>query len=240
MRLLINGSSSAGNGYALISESGAILLLETGIKARNTIKAIDYQTSKVVGCLVSHSHGDHAKYAKELSSYGITIASNSDVQEKKDIDPTLFRLIEEGKTYSFGQFMVAPFNVKHDVPALGFLIRHPECGTTLFATDCTTLPYRFPSVSHFIIEANYSDDIVDKNILSGIEPYFRKQRLLQTHMSIDSTISSIRSCNPKQTRTIVLIHLSSLNADPDIFQQKVAAAFGIPTYIAKPHTIIKL
>ena len=77
-------------------------------------------------------------------------------------------------------------------------------------------------------------------IKSVIEPYFRKQRLLQTHMSIDSTISSIRSCNPKQTRTIVLIHLSSLNADPDIFQQKVAAAFGIPTYIAKPHTIIKL
>lgn len=240
MRLLINGSSSAGNGYALVSEDGEILLLEAGVKARKTVKAIDYQTSKVVGCLVSHSHGDHAKYAKELSSYGITIASNFDVQEKKDIEPSLFRLVEEGKTYSFGKFLVAPFNVKHDVPTLGFLIRHTESGTILFATDCTTLPYRFPLVSHFIIEANYSDDIVDSNILSGVEPYFRKLRLLETHMSIDNAISSIRSCNPKQTSTIVLIHLSSLNANPDIFQQKVAAAFGIPTYIAKPQTVINL
>lgn len=240
MRLLINGSSSAGNGYALCAESGDILLIEAGIKARKTIKAIDYQTSKVVGCLVSHSHGDHAKYANDYARYGIPIATNSDVMEKKFIDPTLFRLVEEGKTYAFGSFQVAPFNVKHDVPALGFLVRHKECGVVLFATDCTTLPFRFPSVSHFIIEANYSDEIVDRNIQEGIEPYFRKQRLLQTHMSIENTISSIRSCNPSKAKTITLIHLSSLNADPDLFHRKMASAFGIPTYIAKPQMTIQL
>lgn len=238
MKLLVNNSSSAGNSYSLTSNDGEILLLEAGVKAKNVIKAIDYQTSKVVGCLLSHVHGDHAKYATDYSHYGIEIAANQDVFEKKNIDPTLSRILEECKTYSFGQFQVAPFNVKHDVPTLGFFIRHPECGTILFATDCVCLPYRFPSVNHFLIEANYSDEIVDSNILAGIEPYFRKQRLLQTHMSIENTISSIRSCNPNKTKTITLIHLSSLNADPIDFQRRVASAFGIPTFIAKPQLIV--
>lgn len=123
---------------------------------------------------------------------------------------------------------------------MGFLINHPESGTVLFATDCACLPYRFPNVNHFIIEANYSDEIVDANILAGIEPYFRKKRLLSTHMSIDATISSIKSCNPTKASTITLIHLSSLNADPDTFHRRVAAAFGIPTYIAVPKMAVTL
>ena len=144
------------------------------------------------------------------------------------------RTLEEGKTYAFGDFQVAPFDVKHDVPTLGFFIRHPECGTILFATDCAYLPYKFPNVNHFIIEANYSDEILDENILASIEPYFRKKRLLE------NCISSIRSCGISKTKTITLIHLSSLNSDPELFHKRVAQSFGIPTYIAKPGLSITL
>ena len=44
------GSGSSGNGYALIS-GGDIFLLECGVPAKEMLKAIDYQTSRVVGCI---------------------------------------------------------------------------------------------------------------------------------------------------------------------------------------------
>ena len=50
------GSSSSGNGYALISDD-EILLIECGVSAKEMLRAIDYQTGKVAGCLISHKHG---------------------------------------------------------------------------------------------------------------------------------------------------------------------------------------
>lgn len=49
-------TGSSGNGYALISGED-VLLLECGVPAKEMLKAIDYRTSKVVGCLLSHEHG---------------------------------------------------------------------------------------------------------------------------------------------------------------------------------------
>lgn len=56
MLVKVIGSSSSGNGYALISGED-ILLLECGVPAKEMLKAIDYQTSKISGCLLSHEHG---------------------------------------------------------------------------------------------------------------------------------------------------------------------------------------
>lgn len=56
MLMKCTGSSSSGNGYALISDN-EILLIECGVQAKEMLRAIDYQTSKVAGCLISHEHG---------------------------------------------------------------------------------------------------------------------------------------------------------------------------------------
>lgn len=49
-------SGSSGNGYALISDN-EILLIECGVTAKEMLRAIDYHTGKVAGCLISHEHG---------------------------------------------------------------------------------------------------------------------------------------------------------------------------------------
>lgn len=56
MLMKCNGSSSLGNGYALI-EGDEILLIECGVPAKEMLKSINYQTLKATGCLVSHEHG---------------------------------------------------------------------------------------------------------------------------------------------------------------------------------------
>lgn len=54
--LKVINSGSSGNGYALIGND-EILLLEAGCKLSDIYKLIDFQVSKIAGCIVSHEHG---------------------------------------------------------------------------------------------------------------------------------------------------------------------------------------
>ena len=55
-RLIVVGSSSLGNSYALDSGS-EILLLEAGVKMAEVKRHINYRLNDVVGVCISHSHG---------------------------------------------------------------------------------------------------------------------------------------------------------------------------------------
>ena len=48
MILKCAGTGSSGNSYALISDSGQILLIECGVNWKKTMRMIDYQISNVV------------------------------------------------------------------------------------------------------------------------------------------------------------------------------------------------
>lgn len=50
------GTGSKGNAYALVDSEGHILLLDCGISIKDIKIGIDFQVSKIVGCLVTHSH----------------------------------------------------------------------------------------------------------------------------------------------------------------------------------------
>lgn len=237
MKLIVVASSSKGNAYALDSGS-EILLIEAGIKPRHIIKAIDYQVSRVVGCIVSHNHGDHAKYVANLmNSYGFRIGCSKHVARHKEIKPVI---MESGETYSFGSFRITPFDLEHDVPCLGYLVYHPDMGTLLFATDTYTLPYQFKNVDNFLIEANYSDDILNKNVASGDVSKAQATRLMVSHMSIDNCIKNLKLCDADRANNIILVHLSERNSDAEAFRTRVMRTFGVPTYIADKNTVINL
>ena len=79
MRLKIINSGSSGNGYALISEAGEILLLECGVKGIEMKRAIDFQVGNVAGCLLSHSHRDHSGRIKDYLNSGIKVYTSDEV-----------------------------------------------------------------------------------------------------------------------------------------------------------------
>lgn len=56
MLLKCIASGSKGNSYVLMSDT-EILLIEAGVRLLQVKKAIDFQVSKIVGCLISHEHG---------------------------------------------------------------------------------------------------------------------------------------------------------------------------------------
>ena len=55
-RLIVVGSSSLGNSYAL-DAGNEILLLEAGCKMAEVKKNINFRMSDVVGVVLSHAHG---------------------------------------------------------------------------------------------------------------------------------------------------------------------------------------
>ena len=160
MKLIIIGSSSKGNSYALQSDSGEILLIEAGIPLKEVKRAIGYKTSKVEACLCSHRHSDHAKYIKEYTKAGIIVYSNANVSQHF---PNSVRTLGCECTHCFGEFSATPFFVKHDedAPNYGYLIRHKEIGTIFFATDCYNLNFVIQGCNTYLAECNYSDKLLD-------------------------------------------------------------------------------
>lgn len=244
MKLITIGSNSAGNSYALVSAGGEILLLEAGIKMADVKKAIDYHIDEVVGCFVTHEHGDHAKYAGEYARWGVRVFGNSNVAKSKNFGFARYYTITAGKTTHLGRFSVTPFDVAHDVPCFGYLIKHPDMGIMLFATDTYKVPMNITGIDHYLIEANYSDELLKQNVWNDRINKAQADRIMLSHMSVEYTIKYLRDCSVcgcgTTTKTITLCHLSERNSDPAMFKSAVESALGVPCNIARKGLVVEL
>lgn len=226
MKLIVINSNSKGNAYIL--ESGSeILLLESGVRLREVTSKLNPQKN-VVGLCVSHpAHADHGKYINQyLNRFGCESVTSENAIS--------------GKTYPLGEFYVTPFEVYHDVKCFGFLVHHKEMGTLLFATDTYSLPFTFKGIDHWLIEANYADDILEDNLSSGRIDKKQHDRIIVSHFSLDNCIKALIDGDASKSQTITLVHLSDRNSDAERFRNSVAGAFGVPTYIATKGLEIKL
>lgn len=240
MKLIVINSNSSGNAYAL-DAGGEILLLEAGCKMSEVKRHIDFRIQDVVGCLVSHAHGDHSKYATEYARFGVHVYCPQDVIDKKQFPYGTCSVCRHGMTASIGSFRVVPFLNHHDVEIYGYLVHHPSMGTLLFSTDSYKISNTITGIDHYLIEANYSDDILKENIANGKLDRAQADRIMLSHMSLDYCIKYLHDCHADQSaKTITLCHLSERNSDPDQFAATVAAAFGVPTYIARKGAVIPL
>jgi phosphoribosyl 1,2-cyclic phosphodiesterase len=240
MKLIVINSNSTGNAYALDSGS-EILLLEAGMKMADVKRAIDFRLADVVGCLVSHEHGDHAKYATEYAKFGVNVYGPQDIADKKQFPYDRYHALTAEKTYHIGSFDVVPFQNYHDVPIFGYLIQQPDMGVALFSTDSYKIGMTLRGIEHFLIEANYEDSLLKENVRNGSVSKAQSDRIMLSHMSLNYCIDYLRDCEAeKSAKTITLCHLSERNSDPAIFRNTVAGAFGVPTYIAQRGTTIEL
>lgn len=208
------------------------LVIEAGVKPSEVRKACGFDAMKIKAVIVSHRHNDHAGYAADFGKAGITVLAPQDVIDAKGIEEGI--PIKPKTGYTFGGFHVLPFEVCHDVPCVGYLIEHDETGRILFFTDTYAMPYTVPDVNHFMIEANYADDILSANILSGKVPQALRKRLMTSHMSIDNAIGILRRHDLSTTQDILLIHLSDGNSDEKRFVKAVKAATGKNVMAAAP------
>lgn len=237
MKLVCAGASSAGNSFALQSNSGQTLFLEAGCHLKDIEKQLDFKIDfSHAWLLVSHYHGDHSGYIREFARRGITCCSNESVRDKYIfVNP-----LNEGALVKFGEFEVLPFLVEHDVPDYGYLIRHPEMGSLVFFTDAYNVPYKFVGVKNWLVEVNYEDKLLNDNWISGRIDKAQRDRLMLSHFSLDNCINYLHECIAEHANTIIATHLSIRNADPSYVKAKLEREFGVTTYIAKKGLNIKL
>ena len=218
MLVKTTATGSKGNNYALVS-GGEILLLECGVPAKDMLKTIDYQTSKVVGCLLSHEHGDHAKYIKQYMQYGVKVYGSDEVQSNIElIYGEKIEGIKRMNRKKLGSFSVIPFRVPHgETDCDGWLIDSPE-GKLLFITDAEYCPYDFSkmNINYGLIECNYSMDNI-----SFEHDEVKNRRVVQTHMEVQTCKRLMQSINSESLRSIGLIHLSAENGNRQRFRDEI-------------------
>lgn len=248
MKLTVLASGSAGNGYILEGTSSA-LIIECGVSPERMIRATDFPISKVAGCLVSHEHGDHAAYVRRYLEMGIPVfMSKGTAKALKDKDERLpvwaIIPLEPMCAMRIGEWVVKPFDVRHDAAEpLGFIIEHPEIGKLLFVTDTKYVPYSFESerLDHILVEANYSDEILDANTLEGSIDGKRAARVRDTHMSLKAACKLVRANETANLKTVVLVHLSSQNSDAKEFARVMLdEVLFADVYMAKEGLTIEL
>jgi phosphoribosyl 1,2-cyclic phosphodiesterase len=240
MELIVLGSSSTGNGYLLRSAAGDVLIIETGIRLSKVKEALGFDLSHVHGALITHSHADHSGRVGEYLAAGVRCYASPETITEKDIVHHNFIAVTAKATFRAGPFTIMPFALVHDVTCYGYLIRHDECGQVCFITDTLYCRYRFPGLNQVIIEANYSDEILDANLSTGKTILQVRNRVVSSHMSLDTCRAFLRANDLRAVRNIVLIHLSSSNASADGFRDDIQRMTGKQTHIAEPGMTINL
>lgn len=235
MHLNVLASGSSGNGYIIQNETEA-LIIECGVPLKEAVRVLDGQLGKVSGCLVTHSHGDHAGYISQYMRPFHIYATNGTLEEKKALDGEFHcHALPMLSERMIGGFDVKVFDTVHDTKEpCGFVINHPDAGNMLFLTDTHHVKYRFSfPLDYILIECNHADELVDANIKNGIIPRNVGLRAKATHMSLARCIRCLQETNLSRVKAIILIHMSAKNGNEEQFKSAVMAATGKPVYVAK-------
>lgn len=229
------GSSSAGNAY-IVSDGERSLMLEAGIHLKN-MKNIDWQS--VDGCLITHKHGDHSKYAMDvINQTGIDLFLSDDTQEALKLPSYRVKTLKALNQQNIGNWTVLPFDLNHtnndgsDCTCYGFFIQNKIGEKLLFATDTYYIKYKLPGITHLMIECNYSIDILNENVETGKIGNFLRRRIVRSHFELENVKHFIESNDMSQLKEVWLLHLSSSNADAARFKKEIQAITGVPVYIA--------
>jgi phosphoribosyl 1,2-cyclic phosphodiesterase len=228
MEINILASGSAGNCY-YISDGVTPLLIECGIPWHTIQRKLNFETSKIAACLISHEHQDHAKSWLDVSLSGIDVYISQGTGEKLNITPghRLHRLAHSHEDV-VGSWVVLPFEVEHDAAEpLGFLLTSFETSERLmYATDTAYLKYRFTDLTHIMVECNYSLDLLRDSVSTGAVNRAVKRRIMESHFSLENVITMLKANNLSKCQAVYLLHLSENNADREMFKKAIQEATG--------------
>lgn len=209
------GSGSSGNCYLLENDTEC-LVIEAGVPFKEIKKALNFNISKIVGVICTHSHADHSGRAYEYEAVGIPVLKPYEQTTRLaclgGFEITAFDLTDRQ-----GRFMHSNSDGS-ECPCYGFYIIHPEMGSMVYATDCELIKWRFGSnVNHILVEANYAADLIDPDAAN-------RAHVLTGHLELQTTLDFLRANNSPELRTVTLCHLSECNSDEIRFMTEAEKA----------------
>lgn len=218
-------SGSTGNCYH-VTDGKTAILLECGIPIRKIRQGCGFKLSSVAGCFGSHSHQDHVKAAHDIIAAGIDLYCTAETAAAIGISGHRVKIVEYRKQFQCGSWTGIAFPTEHDVPgACGFLLASgPD--KICFATDTYFIRPKFRGVTCFMIECNYSEKTLTKNVENGSMNPSAANRLLKSHFSLENVLNFFQSIDLSKAQEIHLIHISKANGDPAAFKAAVQEVTG--------------
>ena len=102
----------------------------------------------------------------------------------------------------------------------------------VYITDSAYVKYTFSGLTHIMIEANYAQEIIIDNARQERIPLYLAERVIETHMSIETLLELLRANDMTKVRQIYLLHLSDMSSDAERFKKLVRQETGAEVYIA--------
>ena len=102
----------------------------------------------------------------------------------------------------------------------------------MFGTDTFYLRFKFKGLTHIMLECNYSLDILRQNVKDGRVDLHTKNRIIKSHMSLETAKAFLRANDLRRVEQIYLLHLSDQNSHAERFKQEVQGITGRPVIIA--------
>lgn len=224
-------TGSSGNCY-LIDDGKTRLLIELGIPFRRIRQALNFQVSKVSAALISHSHKDHCKGVQGALDASLDVYMSQATTDEIGIEHNRIKRYENKKQFRIGSLVILPFDVKHDVENHGFIIQSDHGSKLLFATDTFYIKYKFSGITHLMVEANYSEAILNENIEFDRVHEFLGNRIKSSHFSLENLLVFLKANDLSKVQEIHLLHLSDTNSDAALFKKTVQEQTGKLVFIA--------
>lgn len=230
MDIQVIASSSTGNCYK-ISDGDTSLLIECGISYKEIQKALNFKLSSISACLITHEHKDHSKAYKDLLSKGIRLVMSKGTKEALGITEKTVKLIKAKEFINIGTFKIMAFDTIHDVAEpVGFLIESTKTKERLvFFTDTIYMKYTFKNIDYYMCECNYVKKVLDDK---DIDQLWRN-RVVKSHMSLETLLDFLSKTDLKRTKTIYVMHLSDTNSDENYIKTEIQKSTGKQVVICK-------
>ena len=211
MKIQMISSGSKGNSYLITTKNNNFYLLDFGVSISKVKKYVD--VSKIKAIFITHIHNDHISGLKN-SKYDIPIICKGNTKEYLQNNYKL-NFIDDNIN-NIEDISFAFFELSHDVENYGIILKN-ENNELVYITDTGYIPKKYYSMlknkSVYLIEANYDD----KMILTSEYPYYLIQRIVSDtgHLSNYQTSKFLSNVIDKNTKKVILIHLSEHNNTKD-------------------------
>ena len=217
MQISVLSSGSRGNS-TLIQNNNTKILIDLGVTklyVEEKLKEINVDPNEINAILITHTHVDHIQGLKVfLKKYHPKIYVTEELLcllKEYEIDANY--IVYEKNKVMINDFEITCIKTSHDAPAsIGFIVKDKD-KSLVYITDTGYINNRYfddlKNHDLYVMECNHDVEM----LMSGNYPYHLKQRILgnKGHLSNDDAAYYLSEFLGKNTKTIILAHLSDDN-----------------------------
>jgi phosphoribosyl 1,2-cyclic phosphodiesterase len=218
VRIIVLASGSAGNA-SLFEASGTSVLVDAGISPRaleTRLLAAGASTPSAI--VVTHAHQDHVGQCLRLARrLKIPVyASEATARTPVLLGRPEVKVFSAREPFAIGTLTLAPTPLPHDAAQVAIVVEGGGRRAAI-VTDLGEVPPGLPAhldrCDVVLIESNHDREMLER----GPYPAFLKRRITSArgHLSNAQTHALLRAL-PRETHTVVLMHLSKSNNRPDL------------------------